>query len=57
MTPYTKTELEEKVKQLNNWLFENDEFHPEYKGQAHKRNYYVEKLVEMDEFDLEQIVI
>lgn len=51
----SKQWLENKVKELNDWLFENDKDNKSYK--KHIRNYYVNKLIELEENQLETIKV
>ena len=49
----TKQWLENKIKELNDWLFENEKGnHFEYAPNKHKRDYYVRKLIELEENQL-----
>ena len=46
----TKQFLENKIKELNDWLFDNEKGnHFEYAPNKHKRDYYVRKLIELEE--------
>jgi len=45
----TKEWLETEIKKQNDWLQTNSQVHFDYKNSEHKRNYYVNKLIEMDE--------
>lgn len=49
--------IENKVKELNEWLQANKISHPDYKQKTHNRNFYVDKLIEMDENGLEKVTI
>ncbi len=49
--------LEKRVTLLNDWLFHHPDTHHLYREKAHKRNYYVQKLGEMDEYQLKTIEI
>lgn len=50
--------LEKKVKELNEWLQLNDKgIHFEYAGNKQKRDYYVNKLIEMEQQNLNKIKI
>ena len=54
----TKQWLENKIKELNDWLFENEKGnHFEYAPNKHKRDYYVRKLIELEENQLKAIEI
>lgn len=57
MAKFTVTQLEKKVEALNNWLMNNKDSDPKYKQIQQSRNYYVNKLTEMDEYDLQTIEI
>lgn len=52
-----KEYIENKVKELNEWLQSNKIDHPDYKQKTHNRNFYVDKLIEMDENGLEKVTI
>jgi len=41
--------LENQIKELNHWLFQNSTDRIEYKEKEHNRNYYVNKLIELEE--------
>ena len=49
--------LENKVKSLNEWLQEKKETHFEYKQKLQNRNYYVGKLIELEEQQLTHIKV
>lgn len=51
----SKQWLENKIKELNDWLFENDKEGRSYK--RHIRNYYVNKLIELEENQLKTIKV
>jgi len=54
----TKQFLENKIKELNDWIFENEKNQsPEFKTNKHKRDYYVRKLIELEENQLKAIEI
>jgi hypothetical protein len=54
----TKQFLENKIKELNDWLFDNEKNQsPEFKTNKHKRDYYVRKLIELEENQLKAIEI
>lgn len=54
----SKQWLENKIKQLNDWLQANEKgIHFEYVQNKHKRDYYVSKLIELEENQLETIKI
>ena len=54
----TKQWLENKIKELNDWIFENEKGnHFEYAPNKHKRDYYVRKLIELEENQLKAIEI
>ncbi|WP_165764218.1 hypothetical protein [Flavobacterium oreochromis] len=55
----SKEWLEAKIKELNDWLLKNEN-HPfflEYAIEKQKRNYYVGKLIELEENELEIIKV
>lgn len=46
----TQQWLENKIKELNDWLFANEKGTPhEYERQKRNRDYYVNKLIELEE--------
>ncbi len=51
------TYLEKQVSIVNEWLSSHSEKHPDYKKEKSKRDYYVGKICEMDEYDLTTIEI
>jgi hypothetical protein len=54
----TKEWLEKKIKDLNDWLFIHEKGnHFEYAPNKQKRDYYVNKLIELEENQLETIKI
>lgn len=54
----TKEWLENKIKDLNEWLFIHEKGnHFEYAPNKQKRDYYVNKLIELEENQLETIKI
>ena len=54
----TKQWLENKIKELNDWLFDNEKGnHFEYAPNKHKRDYYVRKLIELEENQLGTIKV
>ena len=54
----TKQFLENKIKELNEWLFDNEKGnHFEYAPNKHKRDYYVRKLIELEENQLGTIKV
>lgn len=54
----TKKWLENKIETLNNWLMENSKgIHFEYAPNKQKRDYYVNKLLELQEKNIEKIAI
>ena len=54
----TKQWLENKIKELNDWLFENEKGnHFEYAPNKHKRDYYVRKLIELEENQMTTIKV
>lgn len=57
MPKLTSTQLEKRVASLNEQMQKHGEKHPEYKQWQSSRNYYVNKLTEMDEYDLLTIEI
>lgn len=57
MAKFTVTQLENRVKALNDKMMKEGEIHKDYKKWESSRNYYVGKLTEMDEYDLRTIEI
>lgn len=57
MAKVTVTQLENRVKSLNDKMMKEGEKHPDFKQWQSSRNYYVNKLTEMDEYDLQTIEI
>mgnify|MGYP000210922801 FL=1 len=54
----TKQWLENKIKELNDRIFENEKGnHFEYAPNKHKRDYYVRKLIELEENQLGTIKV
>ena len=54
----TKQWLEKTIKNLNDWLQMNAKgIHFEYAETKNKRDYYVNKLIEMEKYDLDHIDI
>ena len=54
----TKQWLENKIKELNDWIFENEKGnHFEYAPNKHKRDYYVRKLIELEENQMTTIKV
>ncbi|MEB3799832.1 hypothetical protein INQ45_01655 [Flavobacterium columnare] len=54
----TKDWIEAKVQELNDWIrIHENTNHPQLNEKIQNRNYYVSKLVEMDELELENITI
>ena len=54
----TKQLLENKIKELNDWLFDNEKGnHFEYAPNKHKRDYYVRKLIELEENQMTTIKV
>ncbi|WP_408036295.1 hypothetical protein [Tenacibaculum aestuarii] len=53
----TKPALESKVDNLNSWLQHHPETHYLYRQQTQKRDYYVNKLCDMDDLGLKTIKI
>lgn len=54
----TKQWLENKIKELNDWLFDNEKSnHFEYAPNKHKRDYYVRKLIELEENQMTTIKV
>ena len=50
--------LENQIKELNDWLIENEKgIHFEYAPNKHKRDYYVNKLIELEENKLQTIKV
>ncbi|MDC9722401.1 MAG: hypothetical protein PSN34_06465 [Urechidicola sp.] len=46
---YSKLGLEEKIAELNNWLNHHTAAHYNYARKERNRNYYVGKLIELEE--------
>jgi hypothetical protein len=48
----TKEQLENKIEKVNKWLLRNPHLEGTlpYRGVLHKRNYYVNKLIELEEY-------
>jgi hypothetical protein len=57
MAKVTVTWLEHKVAELNDWLKNHHDLHHLTPQKKQKRDYYVWKLTEMDEYDLQTIEI
>ncbi|MCI2229555.1 hypothetical protein MC378_10285 [Polaribacter sp. MSW13] len=57
MAKFTVTQLEKRVADLNTEMMKHGERHENYKQWQSSRNYYVNKLTEMDEYDLQTIEI
>ena len=57
MAKFTVKLLEGRVKGFNDKMILEGEKHPKYKQWEASRNYYVNKLSEMDEYDLKTIEI
>lgn len=54
----TQQWLENKIKELNDWLFENEKgIHFKYASNKQARDYYVDKLIELEENQLETIKV
>jgi hypothetical protein len=54
----TKQWLENKIKELNEWLFDNENGkHSEYALNKYKRDYYVTKLIELEENQMTNIKV
>lgn len=54
----TKQWLEKKINNLNDWLFAHEKGnHFEYAPNKRKRDYYVDKLIELEKKQLEKIAI
>lgn len=53
----TKPALETKVNNLNDWLQHHPTTHFMYAQQVQKRNYYINKLCDMDDLGLKTIKI
>lgn len=52
----SKQYLENKIKELNDWLVEHEKgIHFEYAKKKRSRDYYVNKLIELEENQLETI--
>lgn len=47
--------LENQIKELNQWLFHNSSKTDEQRINEHNRNYYVAKLIELEEKNLKLI--
>lgn len=57
MAKVTATWLENQVKEINEWLTHHHKLDPLYNAKKQKRDHYVWKLSEMDEYDLQTIEI
>ncbi|MBP7319113.1 MAG: hypothetical protein KA980_12990 [Flavobacterium sp.] len=54
----SKQWLENKIKELNDWLIRNEKTnHFEYAPKKQNRDYYVRKIIELEENDLETIKV
>lgn len=54
----SKEWLEKKIKTLNEWLTENSKgIHFEFAPNKHKRDYYVNKLIELEENQMKTIKV
>jgi hypothetical protein len=54
----SKQWLENQIKELNDWLFDNEKGnHFEYAPKKHKRDYYVRKLIELEENQMPNIKV
>jgi len=54
----SKQWLENKIKELNDWLIRNEKTnHFEYAQKKQNRDYYVRKIIELEENDLETIKV
>lgn len=54
----SKMWLETKIKDLNDWLLANEKgIHFEFAQKKRKRDYYVNKLIELEENQLETIKV
>lgn len=54
----TKNQLESRIKNLNDWLIMNSKgIHFEYAENKNKRDYYVSKLIDLENYNLENIDI
>ncbi len=54
----SKQWLENKIKELNDWLIKNEKTnHFEYAPKKQNRDYYVRKIIELEENDLETIKV
>lgn len=53
----SKIWLENKIGELNKWLFENNEKHFQYALKQQNRDYYVNKLIELEENNLNTIKV
>lgn len=54
----TQQWLENKIKELNDWLFANEKgIHFEYAPKKQSRDYYVNKLIELEENQLKTIIV
>lgn len=52
-----KSWLEKRITELNDWIQEHTKTHPEYNLKVHDRNYYVNKIIELEENNLKHIKI
>lgn len=57
MAKYTVQQLENSAKALNEQMLKHGESHKDYKKWESSRNYYVSKLTQMDEYNLQTIEI
>jgi hypothetical protein len=57
MAQFTAAQIEARVKALNHQIQKGGDFHENCKQWKSGRAYYVNKLVEMDEYELETIEI
>lgn len=54
----SKEWLEQKIKSLNDWLMENEKgIHFEYAQKKRSRDYYVSKLIELEENNLKTVKV
>ena len=57
MAQFTVTQLEAKIAALNAQIEKGGDFHEDCKKWKSGRDYYINKLIEMDEYDLKTIEI
>lgn len=45
------------IANLNSWLNRHDKSHPDYRIRRHNRDYYVRRLIELEENNLETVAV